>query len=687
MFVFMRPSQAWSARLVRTVALAAAAAFTMTAAISAQGVVPLDAYSRLPNIQSVAISPDGERIAMITGAERNEMYVVITPLGGEGQPFALPGFAEDITEQLLAGVSWLSDDFVQIIYRTRLRPPGGTLNDADIGRRVIYNLHDQTYAELGLNADIVSLLPDDPDRILVAARVAGGGSATSVSASRGRASDATQVLNLYEYTLSQDRYRRIAQGSPETVRWVLGADHQPAARQDFDFRNRRYRIFSYDSGRPRLILEERFTTETFGRSGRRALSRVGSISGVDWAGRGLWFAQLVDRDLNRAHLLDPQSGDIQFNVIAPEGFDFSGFTRDWRTNEIIGGYWDEERRHTEWFDPAFGGVQAELDAIFEASDVQITDWDLSGDRMIVRVEGGDTTVDYYLFNRESNQLEFISTAYPEIPQERIHPVQTVDYQARDGLDLWGYLTLPNDREASNLPLVLLPHGGPQARDYYGYESGSGFWTQPLADMGYAVFQPQFRGSDGMGFGFVRRGHGEWGRLMQSDLSDAIEHLANEGVIDPDRVCIYGWSYGGYAALAGYALTPELYRCAIAGAPVSDILAMMRYSHERGGQSTVNYWSEYIGDWRLQRNRMIDISPAQQVRDAQAPLMLIHPREDLTVPIEQSEIMERAARDAGQPVEMVAIDGDGHNLLFRRTRLITIEAITRFLMEHNPPDPR
>lgn len=648
----------------------------------AQSVVPLDAYARLPHVQSVTISPDGERLAMITGAERDEMYAIVTTLEGEGQ-LVLPAFSESIEDGLLFSVNWLSNDVVLITYRSRVTVPGGSQEDADLAKQIVYDIGDESYVELAGNASVVSRLPNEPDKVLVSANAEGRTASNSITRSRG-ASERALMVNLYEYDLERDDYRRVAQGTPQTLAWVLDDDFRPLLRQDVDGPGRTNRIFSYaGGGRPSMVYSESFTTERFGRRGRRAVSDIGTLAGRSYEGDAAWFSQLQNRDLNRGSKFIIETGEIEGGVIAPEGFDFGGFRTDWRTGRVIGASWWAERREVEWFDPEFVALQDQLDELFPLSDVNISNWDLSGNRVIIEVIGGDTSHDYYMLDRASGEMAFIATQYPEVPQERIHPVEIVRYQAEDGLDLWGYLTRPVDRDPENLPMIMLPHGGPQSRDTFGFD----MWAQPLADMGYVVFQPQFRGSDGMGQGFVRRGHGEWGRRMQSDLTDAVNHFVDQGVADPDRVCIFGWSYGGYAALAGYALTPEVYRCAVAGAPVSDIMAMMQYEEDRMGGGSVNYWTEYIGDWRTQRDQMIAISPAQQVANADDPLLLIHGEEDLIVPVEQSEIMQRAAQGADKPVDFVRIPGDGHNLLFRRARLATIEAISDFLMEHNPPDPR
>jgi dipeptidyl aminopeptidase/acylaminoacyl peptidase len=666
--------------IMGTLALVAAASWMPSA--SAQDV---EAYARLPEMQSVSISPDGESIAFISGAEREETVVIAMRLDGQGEPVVVEAASEDISEQLLFSVDWVSNTHLILTYRVRLLVPGAGAEEADIGRLVIFDLRDREFLEVEIAAvSIADTLPEDPEHVLLSGRVLEiNTTQNSFTASRGRDDGVSLPVNLLEFNIETGRTRIVSEGSQYTVNWVLGPDAEPVLRQDFDTEDRTWRVFERNGRGWRQIFTERYTSERFGRTGRRSLSRIDFFSGLDVDGRGVWFATRENRDKFRGYLFDPEAAEISGPHIAPDRFDMTSFVYDPYERVIVGAVWMEERLQYEWFAEPFAGIHRQLQEMLPDSDIQIADWSLDRQRFIVQVNGGQASTDYYLLDRSTGEMSFLQTQYPEIAPGDIHPVSIVEYQARDGLDLWGYLTTPRGRELESLPMILLPHGGPQARDTYRFDH----WSQFLAEMGYAVFQPQFRGGEGMGRNFIMAGHGEWGRLMQSDLTDAVQHLADVGVADPDRVCIFGWSYGGYAALAGYALTPEVYRCVIAGAPVSDILEMMEYEEDTGGGAAVNYWTEYIGDWRTQRDLMISISPARNVVRSDLPLMLIHGEEDLIVPIEQAEIMADRMREAGNPVDFVRIPGDGHNLLFKRTRAITLESLQRFLSEHNPPDPQ
>jgi dipeptidyl aminopeptidase/acylaminoacyl peptidase len=254
----------------------------------------------------------------------------------------------------------------------------------------------------------------------------------------------------------------------------------------------------------------------------------------------------------------------------------------------------------------------------------------------------------------------------------------------DGLDITGYLTVPGGKAAKNLPLVVLPHGGPEGRDTLGFD----WWSQALASRGYAVLQPNFRGSEGFGWKFVQAGFGQWGKAMQTDLSDGVRILAKQGTIDPKRVCIVGASYGGYAALAGATMDPGVYRCAASVAGPADLKRMLVDSNSRfesSNNSTLRYWLRFMGADGLKDPDLAAISPAKMADKVEIPLLLIHGKDDTVVPYVQSTIMASAMKKAGKPVELVTLTGEDHWLSRGATRLQMLTSVVDFLEKNNPPN--
>jgi dipeptidyl aminopeptidase/acylaminoacyl peptidase len=280
---------------------------------------------------------------------------------------------------------------------------------------------------------------------------------------------------------------------------------------------------------------------------------------------------------------------------------------------------------------------------------------------------------------KTGQADILGTAY-SVKGVDVGPMRMVHYKAADGLDIHGVLTLPPGRPAKNLPVIVFPHGGPGARDYPGFD----WWAQAFASRGYAVLQPNFRGSTGYGAPFQRAGDGEWGRKMQTDISDGLAYLVREGIVDSKRACIMGASYGGYAALAGVTLQKGLYRCAVAVAGVSDILKMTRTDvRESGGsQLLLRAFRATLGKESDRRA----VSPVNFVRRADAPILLIHGKDDTVVPYDQSVDMASELRNAGKPVELVTLPGEDHWLSRSETRLAMLAAAMRFVQTHNPADP-
>jgi dipeptidyl aminopeptidase/acylaminoacyl peptidase len=257
------------------------------------------------------------------------------------------------------------------------------------------------------------------------------------------------------------------------------------------------------------------------------------------------------------------------------------------------------------------------------------------------------------------------------------------YPARDGVRIPAYLTLPSG-EAHNLPLILLVHGGPGARDTMKFD----WWAAFLAARGYAVLQPNFRGSSGYGGAWERAGLGEWGGVMQTDVEDGIAPLARAGIVDPTRVCIVGGSYGGYAALAGATLTPDRYRCAVSVAGISDLVEFVRLRELQAGSASMqaDYWRRSIGDRRDQGAHMRAISPANLADRVQIPILLIHGTDDTVVPINQSRVMRDRLQAAGKTVRYVELQGDDHWLSHAPTRVQMLRELDAFLAVNLPIHP-
>ncbi|HUQ53747.1 MAG TPA: alpha/beta fold hydrolase, partial [Gammaproteobacteria bacterium] len=379
------------------------------------------------------------------------------------------------------------------------------------------------------------------------------------------------------------------------------------------------------------------------------------------------------------YVVSGETGAIERPLYTHASLDVESVRVDPYTNRVVGA--DVGPEEIVWFDVALRAQQAELDQAFRGESPRIVSWSQDRSRSIVSTESADRAAAYYFLDSKAGTAKQIASTNMQLATVKLARREAYGYAARDGIKIPAYLTRPLGVEGP-APLVLLPHGGPAARDFSGYD----WLAHGLASRGYAVLQPNFRGSGGYGQEWEEAGHGEWGiGVMQHDLTDGVAALIAAGIADPERVCIVGASYGGYAALAGAAFTPELYRCAAAIAGVADLRDMLAFERERAGgrSATVSYWRQAMGvDEEGSSSQDLDAaSPARHSERVRAPVLLIHGRDDTVVPIVQSRTMESALRDAGKSVQFVELEGEDHWLSGAKTRLATLQALDGFLAEH------
>jgi dipeptidyl aminopeptidase/acylaminoacyl peptidase len=380
------------------------------------------------------------------------------------------------------------------------------------------------------------------------------------------------------------------------------------------------------------------------------------------------FAALYELDLTTM-----KRGKRIFGI---DGYDIDGLIRNPAGDNIVGIYLTDKRSRIHWIDPDFAATQADLDKAVGAGNASIESWDRSQTQLLVKVGGPDQAGSYFIFDRKGGgTMQRIGYVDQSLKAARLAPVKTITYKARDGLDISAVLTLPKNRSAKSLPLIMLPHGGPGARDSEGWD----WWVQFLAWRGYAVIQPNFRGSTGFGNAFEAKGEGEWGLKMQDDLNDAITHLAKEGIADPKRVCIAGASYGGYAAMRAAQRDGALYRCAISYAGVANISAMSRYDQRTTtGNSNRAYWKESAPN-------SADVSPSKNAATFSIPILLMHGKNDLRVPVDQSRDMASKLKGAGKVYRYVEQPKGDHHFSRQADRLQFLQEMEAWLDLYNPVD--
>jgi dipeptidyl aminopeptidase/acylaminoacyl peptidase len=627
---------------------------------------PLEAYGGLPNIESVEISPDASRlaVAMTTGTER--VIGVKRLPEGEMQTFAV-GDAKIrrldwvgserliITTSRTGHISGLSQSRGEYFMAFELnlatrRVQGllqGAITSGDTGTRLRDN------RGIGSSLNVLAGMPE--------VRNVSGAPTLFL---RGITFPANYgVLTIFQMNLATGKPRVVELGEPKTDDFMLGADGSVIARTDYESDGRwtlkmrdgaawrTIRALDADIDRPSLL--------GLGRDGRSVLIGTPEETGVvlrEVSVDGGWGEPLPVKDADGL-IFDPE------------------------THRLIGLYAlvGDEDRHT-FFDPVDQKAWEAVKAAFKGERVLLESWSKDRKTIVVMVDSPLEGPAYAVVDLGAKRGSILGARYQQLGPDDISPVTPIRFKAKDGLDLTGYLTVPRGAQAKNLPLVVFPHGGPASRD----EPGFNWWAQAMASRGYAVLQVNFRGSEGFGQQFLQAGYGEWGRKMQTDLSDGVRHLAAQGVIDPERVCIVGASYGGYAALAGVAFDPGVYRCAVSVAGVSHLQRMLAWSRQAEGEVAFRYWKRFMGAEARRDPGLLEASPAAHASRISAPVLLIHGRDDTVVPLEQSRLMAEALKKAGKPVEMVVQRGADHWLSQGDTRIETLKTTLGFLEKHNPP---
>jgi len=350
------------------------------------------------------------------------------------------------------------------------------------------------------------------------------------------------------------------------------------------------------------------------------------------------------------------------------------------TRRALAAVYTSDTYQVHFFTPAMQALQRGLEQAFPGNNVILESEDQAFDKVIVRVSSTSQPWTYYLLDRKTHFAGRIGVSYPALHPQDLGTVKPWPYKARDGLEIPAYLTLPPGKTPKNLPVVVFPHGGPEYRDSMDFD----WWAQFMTNRGYAVLQPNFRGSSGFGYAFRKAGFHQWGLKMQDDITDGVNKLVADGIADPKRICIVGASYGGYAALAGAAFTPSLYACAVSYAGVSDLPKLLEVAEDESSPHSkeMSYLNSRIGSIGNDLVRLKATSPALHADQVHCPVLLMHGDADYTVRIDQSVEMYDKLKAAGVDVTFIRFKGDEDHYLERAdTRIQMLTEIEKFLAKN------
>lgn len=383
------------------------------------------------------------------------------------------------------------------------------------------------------------------------------------------------------------------------------------------------------------------------------------------------------------HRLDAITGALGELIFQDDGYDLqqARLYRHPVDNRVLGAQYDRKGPQGVWFEPRYGKIQDALNRAFPNDMVRILGSDLAEKQFFVAVFSDVRPTAYHHVNLEKGSAILVADVVPWIDPKRMQPMRLITYKSRDGFDIEGYVTLPaGASEQNKVPLVVLPHGGPWVRDTWGWDPQAQFF----ASRGYAVFQPNYRGSSGTAWRFPKEDMWAF-RKMHNDVTDGVKTLLRTGLIDPDRLAIMGGSFGGYLALSGAVHEPDLYRCAITIAGVFDWERVMKDAR-RGMYSRGQYGvlMRELGDPKVHEEKFEELSPIHHVNQIKIPIFVVHGKEDVVATVAQSKNLLKELEKFGVAHEKQIEGGEGHGFrqLDHQVKLYT--AIEAFLGKHLAP---
>ena len=597
--------------------------------------IPVRDFFRHPERGFFRISPDGKTLAFMQPYERR-MNIYVQSLAG-GEPRRLTNeTARDISDHFWKGPA-------RLVY---LKDFGGDENFHLVSVGIDGSaVKDLTPFE-GVRAQIIDGLRDFPDRMLV-----------------GLNKRNKEVFDAYSLDLKSGELTLVAENPGNITSWLTDHAGNIRGAQTSDGVNTSYLYRDGSTGPFKTVLTTNF---------RDSFSPLF----FSFDDKLLYASSNIGRDKQAIVLVDPATAKEQKVLFEHPEVDVESLSYSHKRKvltEIDFVTWKSERKI---LDEETARIYASLARQLPGYEFALQSTTDDEDRMIVAAFNDRTPGTRYLYDVRSERLTKLGDIAPWLPQEQMAAMKPIEYKSRDGLTIHGYLTLPNGRDAKNLPIVVNPHGGPWHRDAWGWNPE----VQMLANRGYAVLQMNFRGSTGYGRKFWEASFRQWGRSMQDDITDGVQYLIKQGIADPKRICIYGGSYGGYATLAGVAYTPDLYACAVDYVGVSNLFTFMN--------TIPPYWKPYldmmhemVGDPEKDKQLFTAYSPALNADKIKAPLFVAQGARDPRVNIDESNQMVKALRERGIDVPYLVKDNEGHGFHNEENQFEFYEAMAKFLAKY------
>lgn len=605
--------------------------------VAAPDAIALEDFFRESDQQGFQLSPDGKHMAFVQPVN-NRLNLFVKEVG---QDKAVQLTNE--TERSIQGFAWVSDD--RLIFA---KDTGG---DENYHLLVVgidgKGLRDLTPYE-NTTSQLIDILPDVPDQVLI-----------------GMNKRDPRIFDVYRINMNTGEEVLAAENPGNITGWMTDNNGKLriAISSDGNVSSLLYREKEEDAFKPLLEtgLGETFSPLmfTFDNKHLYALSNLGADK-----------AAVVE--------FDPSANKVIKTVFAHPDVDVSGIIPSRATKTVVAAVYMTDKAHYTFFDTKLEEVYNKIRKELPGKEIAIGVPDEKGNFRFQAYSDKNKGVDY-TYNAETGSLEKIAELSYWLDEAKLADMKAVTFKSRDGLTLHGYLTLPKGKEAKGLPLVVNPHGGPWARDGWGYNPE----VQFLASRGYAVLQVNFRGSTGYGKAFLDAGNKEWGKAMQNDLTDGVEWLVDQGIADQERVAIYGASYGGYAALAGLTFTPEVYAAGVSYVGPSNLFTLLG-SLPPYWESERELFNQRVGDPVKDKELLESISPLFHVDQIKAPLFVAQGANDPRVNQAESDQIVQAVKERGVDVPYMLKQDEGHGFYNVENQLDFYRALEKFLDRHLNP---
>ncbi len=602
--------------------------------------IPIEDFFKNPEMSSFQISPDGKHYSY-TAPWENRMNIYVKEVGSDS--------ATRITGQTdrdISGYFWANDN--RIVY---LKDDNGDENfylvavDAN-GE----NLTPLTRQE-GVRSQIIDDLENDKDFMIV-----------------GLNKRNPQIFDAYRLNINTGEMEMIAENPGNITSWMT--DHEG-----------KLRVASTSDGVNTSLLYRDTEDEEFKPVLTTNFKETMSPQFFTFDNKKLYAGSNIGRDKAAIVIFDPKTGKEEEVLFKSDEYDVDGLNYSKKDKKLIAASYTGVKQERHFFDEEYKAIFAKLEKQFPGMEIFMTSSNDAEDKFIIRTYGDKSLGEYYLFDRTTGEVTDIANPSPWIEEKNMASMNPISYQSRDGLTIHGYLTLPAGytmETAKNLPVVVNPHGGPWARDTWGFNPE----VQFLANRGYAVLQMNFRGSVGYGRDFWEASFREWGKKMQDDITDGVNWIVDKGIGDKDRIAIYGASYGGYATLAGLTFTPELYACGVDYVGVSNLFSFMG--------TIPPYWEPYkkmmyemVGNPEdpADSTMLKDASPVFHADKIVQPLFIAQGAQDPRVNKDESDQMVAAMKERGVEVEYLVKDNEGHGFRNEENRFEFYGAMESFLSKH------